>query len=91
MVTFGNASGPVEAIEPRLLGQKGSTFLTRPSLFDYVDEPGEFRTGCAALFDAVARGVVSPPNLLVVPLPEAARTHEMLENREVVGTIALKP
>src|SRR5699024_9851446 len=42
MVTFGNASGPVEAIEPRLLGQKGSIFLTRPSLFDYVDEPGEF-------------------------------------------------
>ena len=91
MVSYGNASGPVEAIEPRLLAQKGSLFLTRPSLFDYVDEPGEFRAGCAALFDAVARGVVSPPRVTVVPLSEASRAHEMLENRQVVGTIALKP
>lgn len=91
MVTFGNASGPVPAIEPAVLAQKGSLFLTRPSLFDYVAEESEFREGCDAVMSVLSRGVVRAPDVTVLPLAEAARAHEMLENREVIGTLALKP
>jgi NADPH2:quinone reductase len=91
MVTYGNASGPVEAIEPGLLAQKGSLFLTRPSLFDYVDEPEEFQTGCKAVIDALEHGVIRMPDVQRILLSEAAKAHQMLENREVVGTVALDP
>lgn len=91
MVTFGNASGPVPAIEPGVLAQKGSLFLTRPSLFDYVAVESEFRAGCEAVMDVLTRGVVRAPDVTVLPLAEAARAHRMLENREVVGTLALRP
>lgn len=91
MITFGNASGPVDPIEPAVLAQKGSLFLTRPSLFDYVADEDEFRTGCDALFEVVRRGVLAMPPVTVLPLAEAARAHRMLEAREVTGTLALKP
>jgi NADPH2:quinone reductase len=85
LVSFGNASGPVPPFAPLLLSQKGSLFLTRPTLKDYYSDPKEFREGCDAVFDAVLSGSVSVPVLQTVPLREAARAHAQLEARETMG------
>lgn len=85
LVSFGNASGPVSPFAPLLLSQKGSLFLTRPTLKDYYSDPGEFRAGCDAVFHAVLSGSVSVPVLQTVPLREAARAHAQLESRDTMG------
>jgi NADPH2:quinone reductase len=85
LVSFGNASGPVEPFEPLLLSQKGSLFLTRPSLAHYYSDPREFRNGCDAVFDAVVSGSVAVPVRQTVPLREAARAHAQLQARETAG------
>ena len=56
LVTFGNASGPVPAIEPLLLSQKGSIFLTRPTLMAYTATRDELELSAHALIDVVAKG-----------------------------------
>jgi NADPH2:quinone reductase len=85
LVSFGNASGAVEPFAPLLLSQKGSLFLTRPSLKDYYSDPQEFRDGCDAVFDAVVSGSVVVPVRQTVPLREAARAHAQLQARETAG------
>jgi len=85
LVSFGNASGAVEPFAPLLLSQKGSLFLTRPSLAHYYSDPQELRDGCDAVFDAVASGSVVVPVRQTVPLQEAARAHAQLQARETAG------
>src|SRR5205085_1697260 len=58
MVTFGNASGPVGPLEPGLLAQKGSLFLTRPTLFSYVAARDELETAGRELVEEVEKGTV---------------------------------
>ncbi|UCG88177.1 MAG: quinone oxidoreductase [Gemmatimonadota bacterium] len=85
LVSFGNASGAVDPFPPLLLSQKGSLFLTRPSLGHYYSEPREFRDGCEAVFDAVVSGMVVVPVRQTVPLREAARAHTELQARRTTG------
>jgi NADPH2:quinone reductase len=85
LVSFGNASGAVDPFQPLLLSQKGSLFLTRPTLGHYYSDPQEFRDGCEEVFDAVLSGSVVVPVQQTVPLREAARAHERLQARETVG------
>ncbi len=85
LVSFGNASGPVPPFAPLLLSQKGSLFLTRPTLKDYYSEEDEFRQGCNAVFDAVLSGSVTVPVMQTLPLKDAARAHAQLEARETTG------
>src|SRR5699024_2945404 len=55
MVSYGNASGPVENVNLGILNQKGSLFVTRPSLFGYLDTREQFEAMCADLFDVMAK------------------------------------
>ena len=91
MVTFGNASGPVEPIAPLLLVQKGSLFLTRPTIGHYYATPEESAEGVAALFDVVGSGQVKPYIGARLPLKDAAQAHRDLEARETVGSTLLIP
>ena len=58
MVSFGNASGPVPPLSPLELARGGSLFLTRPTLHDYVAEPGALQESAARLFEMIASGAV---------------------------------
>jgi NADPH2:quinone reductase len=89
LVSFGNASGKVPPFEPVLLSQKGSLFLTRPKLADYVATREELDTAAAALFGAVAAGVIRPVIGQRYPLREAARAHADLEARRTTGATLL--
>ena len=89
MVSFGQASGPVEPFSPLLLAQKGSLYLTRPTLFDYISTREELERSAASLFDAVRTGKVKIDIGQCFPLSEAAEAHRALEARETVGSTIL--
>ena len=91
MVTFGNASGPVPEIPPLLLSQKGSLFLTRPTLFHYIASRADFELSANALFDVVTRGVVKIQIGHRYPLKDAAQAHRDLEARKTTGSTILIP
>jgi NADPH2:quinone reductase len=91
LVLFGQASGPVGPFDPSLLARKGSLFLTRPTLFDYIADPGEYRAAADALFDVIKRGVVVPSVTARYPLADAKRAHDDLEGRKTTGAIVLVP
>ncbi len=91
MVTFGNASGPVEPISPLLLVQKGSLFLTRPTIAHYYATPEDAAEGVAALFDVVGSGRVKLHIGARYPLKDAAEAHRALEARETVGSTVMEP
>lgn len=91
LVTFGNASGPVDPVAPLRLAQRGSVFLTRPRLADYYSDPDEIRDGVAALFEVVSSGRVTPQIGARYTLSDAARAHADLEARATVGSCVLVP
>jgi NADPH2:quinone reductase len=90
-VSFGNASGPAPAVEPRRLMAAGSVFLTRPTLFDYTATPQDLAASAAALFAVIASGAVKIEIGQTFPLKDARRAHEALESRETVGASLLIP
>ncbi|HZU51182.1 MAG TPA: quinone oxidoreductase, partial [Sphingomicrobium sp.] len=79
MVTFGNASGPPEPIAPGLLSQKGSLFLTRPTLNNYIATRQELEESAKELFDVVASGKVKVEVRQRFDLKNAAEAHRALE------------
>jgi len=91
MVSYGNASGPVPAFEPRLLAAKGSLFLTRPTLTDYTATDAEYQASAQALFDAVSAGALKVAVTKSYPLSEAAAAHRDLEARVTTGSVVLIP
>jgi NADPH2:quinone reductase len=91
MVSFGNASGKPEPIDPGLLGAKGSLFLTRPTLVDYTGAREELLGSAAALFDVISRGAVKVRISETWELVEAARAHTALEARRTWGSTLLLP
>jgi NADPH2:quinone reductase len=91
LVSFGQASGAIESFPPALLAKKGSLFLTRPALHDYVHDLGEYKAAADALFDALKRGVIHPRVHATLPLADVARAHEMLESRKTTGALVLVP
>lgn len=91
MVSFGNASGPVETFSPGVLAAKGSLYLTRPTLFHYIADKAERDLAAATLFDLVASGVIKTNVRQRYPLAAAAEAHRALEARETVGSTVLLP
>ena len=89
MVSFGQASGPIEPFSPLLLAQKGSLYLTRPTLFDYISTREELERSAASLFDAVRTGKLKVDIGQRFPLSEAAEAHRALEARKTVGSTIL--
>jgi NADPH2:quinone reductase len=91
MVTFGNASGPAPEIQPLILSQKGSLFLTRPTLFHYIASRADLELSAGALFDVVNRGVVKIQIGHRYPLKDAAQAHRDLQDRKTTGATILIP
>jgi NADPH:quinone reductase len=89
MVSFGNASGPVDPFPATLLAQKGSLFLTRPTLFDYVVTREELEQAAAELFGVIERGKVKIEVKQRFPLKDAAEAHRALEARKTSGSTVL--
>ncbi len=91
MVLFGQSSGPIEPISPLLLLQKGSLFLTRPSLFDYIADADELAARSRDLFAWLADGRVDLHIDRRLPLAQAAQAHEVLASRATSGKLLLIP
>ena len=91
MVSFGNASGPVDAVNLGILAQKGSLYVTRPTLMTYTASVEDLRASAAALFEVVTSGAVTIPVNQTYPLAEAAQAHRDLEARKTTGSTVLLP
>jgi NADPH:quinone reductase len=91
MVSFGNASGPVPAIEPLELTKRGSLFLTRPQLFSYIGTRKELEAAARELFAAVRSKKVRVLIGQRYPLSRAADAHRDLEGRRTTGSTVLTP
>ncbi len=91
MVSFGNASGPVPPCPPSLLAQKGSLFLTRPTLFAYTATRADLLASAAALFEVLEAGVLRVAVNQRWPLARAADAHRALEARQTTGATVLQP
>jgi len=91
MVTFGNASGPVTSINPGILGQKGSIYLTRPSLMNYTATREELELSSGRLFEMVKSGKVKLEINQTYPLKDAVKAHKDLEGRKTTGCTVLVP
>ena len=89
MVSFGNASGPPDPIAPGLLAQKGSLFLTRPTMYHYMAKREELDRAAAELFETVLSGKVKIAIGQRFPLSEAAEAHRALEGRKTTGSTVL--
>lgn len=90
MVSFGNASGPPDPIAPGLLGQKGSLYLTRPTLFTYTATRPQLEQSAKELFAVVRDGKVKIEVNQSFPLKDAAEAHRALEGRKTSGSTILK-
>jgi NADPH:quinone reductase len=89
MVSFGQASGVIPPFDLAVLAQKGSLFLTRPTLMTYTEKREDLLAHAADLFDVVMRGAVRIHIGQRYPLKEAARAHRDLEARKTVGSTIL--
>jgi NADPH2:quinone reductase len=91
MVTYGNASGPVPDFAPLLLSQKGSLFLTRPSLAHYASTPEELAWRAGDVLNWVGQGKLKLHIHKIYPLADAAQAHRDLEGRKTTGKLLLVP
>jgi NADPH2:quinone reductase len=90
MVLFGQSSGPVAPIDPQLLNQKGSLFLTRPTLGHYTATRDELLWRAGELFAWIAAGELSVRVGAEFPLADAAEAHRALEGRRTTGKVLLR-
>ncbi|HUA60707.1 MAG TPA: quinone oxidoreductase [Verrucomicrobiae bacterium] len=89
MVLFGQSSGPVPPFDPNILNAKGSLFLTRPSLGNYLLTRDELEWRSGDVLGAVASGALKLRIDRTYPLAEAASAHRDLEARRTTGKILL--
>lgn len=89
MISFGNASGPVEAFNLGILAQKGSLKVTRPTLFAHIADPAACQEMAAMLFGKVSSGAVKIRIDQRFPLAEVADAHRALEARKTTGQTIL--
>ncbi|AUV13017.1 MULTISPECIES: quinone oxidoreductase family protein [Aeromonas] len=86
MVCVGTASGPIDGFNPQLLAMKGSLYLTRPALADYIADPAEKEALAGELFDHVASGRIKIEVNQKYELQDAAQAHRDLESRQTTGS-----
>ena len=89
MASYGNASGAVDPIPPGILAQKGSLFLTRPTLYDYTFDRADLESAAAELFEVVGNGKVKIEIGQRFALADAAEAHRSLEGRKTTGSTVL--
>ena len=91
LVSFGNATGPVTGVNLGVLAQKGSLYVTRPTLFHYNATPEQRAAASQALFDVVTSGAVRIAVNQTYPLADTAQAHRDLEARRTTGSTVLLP
>ncbi len=91
MVSFGNASGPVEPFAPLELARRGSLYVTRPVLFDFISTREALLAATGELFAVIREGTVRIEINQRYPLAEAAQAHRDLEARRTTGSTILVP
>jgi NADPH2:quinone reductase len=91
MVTFGNASGPAPDFSPLLLSQKGSLYLTRPSLAAYTADSKELHWRAGDVLGWIAKGKLKLHIHKVYALADAAQAQRDLEGRGTTGKLILVP
>lgn len=91
MVLFGQSSGGVGPIDPQVLNQKGSVYLTRPSLFHYIALREELLERSSQVLGWIRDGVLKLTIFREMPLERAAEAHRMLEARQTAGKVLLSP
>lgn len=91
LVCFGESSGPAPVIDPRILMYKGSIFLTRASLIDYVVTDDEFNDAARSLFALVKSGAIKIHVNQTYRLADVAQAHRDLEARKTTGSSVLLP
>jgi NADPH:quinone reductase len=91
LVSYGNASGPVSNFNLGILAQKGSLYITRPTLFSYTATDSDFQATARDLVNIVKSGKVKIPVNQRYALADAAKAHADLEARKTTGTTVLVP
>ncbi|AQR73719.1 quinone oxidoreductase [Sphingomonas sp. LM7] len=91
IVSYGNASGPVEGVKLGALNDHGSLFVTRPKLFDYYQSPEERAAGAARLFAMLESGAISAQIGQRHALEDVAEAHRQLEAGKTTGSTILLP
>ncbi|HEX9463057.1 MAG TPA: quinone oxidoreductase [Alphaproteobacteria bacterium] len=91
MASFGSASGPVPPVNLGILAQKGSLFVTRPTLGTFVAKREDLVANSNELFDVVKKGAVKIEINQTYPLKDAAKAHRDLESRKTTGSTVLIP
>jgi NADPH:quinone reductase len=91
LVSFGSASGPIEAFNLGILAQKGSLYVTRPTLMTHMAKRETLDEIASDLFDVVGRGAVKIPIHSRRKLSEAEAVHRALEGRETTGATIMHP
>lgn len=91
MVSFGNASGPVDPVSPLILSSHGSLYLTRPTMGDYLATRDELERRAGDLFGWILSGELSVRIGERHPLGEAPEAHRHLEGRRTTGKVILEP
>lgn len=91
LALFGQSSGVVPPIDPLMLAQRGSLFLTRPSLIHYIASNDELRQRAKDLFGWVTNGQLRLRIEHAFPLKDAAEAHQALEGRKTTGKVLLIP
>lgn len=90
LVLFGQSSGPVPPFDPQILNQKGSLFLTRPSLGHYIASREELLQRATDVLGWVGSGKLRLRMEFEFPLAEAAAAHRALESRQTTGKVLLR-
>ncbi len=91
LVSFGNASGPVPPFELGILAQKGSLYVTRPTLYTYTASRADLEATSRELFDVVLAGKVKIRIDRRYALKDTAQAHRDLEARRTTGSSVLVP
>jgi len=91
LALFGQSSGAVEPFDLGLLSAKGSLFVTRPTLMNYVDKRSDLEDTAAELFEVIREGAVNADIRQERPLREASEAHSDLESRRTTGATLLIP
>ena len=91
LISYGNASGPVEAVNLGMLAAKGSLMVTRPTLFDFIPTRQALEDASRDFFEALASGGVKITPPTEYALADAAKAHQDLEARKTTGSLVLIP
>ena len=86
LVCVGTASGPIEGVNPQLVAMKGSLYLTRPALADYIADPAEKAELAGEIFGHVAAGRIKIEINQRYELKDAVQAHRDLESRKTTGS-----